>query len=79
MTVKSLRPSLILAFLAIALTAPLAFAQEADLLVTKSGPVTPDALVWVVIQSVAVFAVTGRTATLTASGGIAGFGRLLFW
>jgi len=38
MTVKSLRPSLILAFLAIALTAPLAFAQEADLLVTKSGP-----------------------------------------
>jgi uncharacterized repeat protein (TIGR01451 family) len=38
LTVRSVRRSLILSLLAIALTAPLAFTQEADLLVTKSGP-----------------------------------------
>ena len=40
MTLRSFRGSLILALLAIALTAPLAFAQEpeSDLLVTKTGP-----------------------------------------
>jgi len=37
-TAKCLRRSLILALLATALTGPLAFAQDADLLVTKSGP-----------------------------------------
>jgi len=38
MTPRSFRRSLILALLGIALTAPLAFAQESDLLLTKSGP-----------------------------------------